>query len=55
MDFDVELERIKDEMNDAEDTLLDLGFPEDQWHLIRKYITSAILHNQITAAKARLE
>jgi hypothetical protein len=42
-----ELAKAKKEMNEAEDALVEAGFSEDQWMLIKQYILSAILHNQL--------
>jgi hypothetical protein len=52
MNFDVELKKAAQQMHDAEDELTSAGFPIEQWILIRKYITGAILHTQISIAKA---
>jgi len=42
-------------MHDAEDALADMGFPTDQWMLIKEYVGAAIVHNQISVAKALSE
>jgi hypothetical protein len=52
MDFDDEIKKTVKEMEEAEDALAAAGFSTDQWILIKKYIHSAILHNQIVFAKA---
>ena len=52
VNIDEELKRVTSELHEAEDNLLNSGFPEDQWILIRKYLTSAILQNQLTTLKA---
>ena len=52
VDLDKELQRVTQQMQDAEDSLITSGFSEAHWLLIRKYITSVILHNQLTTAKA---
>jgi hypothetical protein len=52
IDLDAELKRVTNEMYEAEDNLINSGFPKNQWLLIRKYIASAILHSQVTTAKA---
>jgi hypothetical protein len=52
LNLDNELQRVEAEMNKAENDLITSGFSKDQWLLIRKYIASVILHNQLTTAKA---
>jgi len=52
LNLDKELQRVEAEMNKAENDLIASGFSKDQWLLIRKYIASVILHNQLTTAKA---
>ena len=51
-DYDEEFRKTHQDMYDAEDALVRMGFPPDQWILVKKYILSAILSNQITIAKA---
>lgn len=41
MNFDEELAKAAKEMDDAEDALAKLGFPEDQWMLIKGYVLAA--------------
>jgi hypothetical protein len=52
INLDEMLQKTKQDMDNAEDALVRMGFPEDQWVLIRKYILSATLLMQITTAKA---
>jgi hypothetical protein len=52
MDYNEELRKVNQQMHDAEDALADMGFPTDQWMLIKEYIGAAIVANQITVAKA---
>ena len=51
-DVDKEIQNAVQAMNDAEDALVQSGFSEDQWMLIKSYVLSAILHNQLAVAKA---
>jgi len=44
--LDEELRNAEEEMRNAGEALLMLGFPEDQWELIRKYTASAIAQSQ---------
>jgi hypothetical protein len=55
MNFDEELAKAAKEMDDAEDALAKLGFPEVQWMLIKGYVLAAITHNQVVVAKALQE
>jgi hypothetical protein len=54
MQIDVEgpLLRTSQEMQEAQDALIRLGFPEEQWSLIAKYIASAIEHGAWKLAKS---
>lgn len=55
MDYNEELRKTNQQMHDAEDALADMGFPTDQWMLIKEYVGAAIVHNQISVAKALSE
>ena len=44
-----QLKRVIKEMRDAEDALVASGFSREQWLLIKKYVGSAIVQNQILA------
>jgi len=52
MDIDEEIEKASKDMDSAETALIKIGFPENQWLLIRSYILSATLHSQLITAKA---
>jgi hypothetical protein len=52
MNPDEELAKSGKEMDDAEDALAGLGFPTEQWMLIKRYILAAIIHNTCAVAKA---
>ena len=47
MSIDVvqELEKARADMQEANDALMDLGFPADQWELITRFIASSIVHS----------
>jgi hypothetical protein len=49
---DAEMQKAAHEMDDAEDALIQMGFPVDQWMLIKQYILSAVAHSHWTIAKA---
>lgn len=53
MDINIEeeLKQVSGEMDEAENSLIDLGFPENQWLLIRTYINASILQNHLTMLK----
>jgi Holliday junction resolvasome RuvABC DNA-binding subunit len=53
INIDEELKKATKAMNDATEALLNLGFSEDQWEQISKYIAFAIIHGQWQYAKAR--
>jgi hypothetical protein len=44
--LDEELRNAEEQMRNAGEAILMLGFPEDQWELIRKYTASAIAQSQ---------
>ena len=46
-----DLQNAITDMDDAEDSLVREGFPEDQWMLIKKYILAAIVHNTLSGLK----
>jgi hypothetical protein len=54
-DFDDQIGAAQADMKDAADTLLELGFPQEQWHQITKFIAAAIIHSQWAIAKANAE
>jgi hypothetical protein len=51
INIDEELQKASKQMDDAESALMKLGYPEEQWLLIRNYILSATLHSQLITAK----
>ena len=51
LDYDQEIERVKNEMDSTEDKLIESGFPEEQWMLIKRYIFSATHLNQLVIGK----
>jgi len=51
LDIDGEMQKAKQEMNDAEDALIQSGFSEDQWMLIKQYVHSVVMHSQLAQAK----
>jgi hypothetical protein len=55
MNIDEELQKANKEMNDAEDALAQTGFSVEQWMLIKNYVLSAILSNQLSMAKSMQE
>jgi hypothetical protein len=44
--LDEEQRNAEENMRNAGEALLMLGFPDDQWQLIRKYTASAIAQSQ---------
>jgi hypothetical protein len=55
VNIDEELQKSVKEMNDAEDALVQKGFSEEHWMLIKRYLLSAIVHNQLAMAKSLQE
>ena len=53
MNMDDEIAKARADMESSEDALIDKGFSEEHWMLIKKYILSAIVHNQIVVAKSQ--
>jgi hypothetical protein len=51
-DVDAEIAKAVQDMDDAEDALVTLGFSMDQWMLIKKYVHAAIVQSQWATAKA---
>jgi hypothetical protein len=51
VELDEQLAKLLQEMHEAEDKLIEVGFPEEHWMLIRKYVTTAIGHMQLLAVK----
>ena len=50
MNYDEKIAEYKQQMHDAEDALVEKGFSEEHWLLIRDYVLSAIsLHSVIMA------
>jgi hypothetical protein len=53
--LDEEIEKSAQDMQDTVSALIELGFPEDQWVLIGKYVAQAITHSQWVLAKVNHE
>ena len=51
MNMDDEVAKARADMESSEDMLVDKGFSEEHWMLIKKYIGAAIVHNQIVVSK----
>src|ERR1700733_5308698 len=49
--LDEQEQRTRDDMHNAEKALGEMGFPQEQWTLIKEYILNAIMHNQINFIK----
>jgi hypothetical protein len=47
-----ELQKASKDMEDAEDELAATGFSVEQWMLIKRYILSAVHHQQLIELKA---
>lgn len=54
LEIAAEKQKAAQQMNDSEDSLIKTGFSLDQWMLIKEYILSAILHNQMVITEASL-
>jgi hypothetical protein len=52
MNLDEEILQATKDMEEAEDALADMGFPVEQWMLIKQYISAAISYRQIQIAKS---
>lgn len=45
------VQQVSDAMEAAEEALIKTGFPEDQWLLIRDYITNALVRSHLLVVK----
>jgi hypothetical protein len=52
MNYDQELTKAATDMHEAEDALVQNGFPVEQWMLIKQYIGAAIIQNTAIIANA---
>lgn len=51
MNLDEEMDKANQEMASAEAALAATNFPQEQWALIKRYIVSAVIYNQIVVAR----
>ena len=51
MNYDEEIGRLSAEMKLAEGALSDMGFPVEQWMLIKQYVLAAVMHGQLLMLK----
>jgi hypothetical protein len=52
---DEDLHKLLKEMDAVEDTLMDSGFSEEQWVLIKQYMLLAINYSQLSIHKTMRE
>ena len=52
MTYEERLQKASADMKTAEDDLLETGFSEQQWTLLRQYIQASILHFQLLYGRA---
>lgn len=52
IDVDGEMLKFEQRMQTAQDALIELGFPADQWDLVNEFIQAAIAHSHYAISKA---